>query len=552
MKIKSKILIIVLPILIVPLVLMGFSASLSARNGITQIATDFLQFKADTLENYSLSQWQLLEDNNLTGSKEFITAAEGAVESFARTLVKSKTEVIFAVDKDGKVKMATGEITILEDEASALRRIFSEKKSGWFSLSAGGRRRVAQGFYLEPYHLFVFVTELTSTFYSSVKQIYLQSSIILLTAALLSMILLGIFINYVTSPLRNIVGVMREIIAENDLSKRVPVLYKDEIGELGHTFNLMSSELERAYNQVKNYAYKAVVAEKDEKKIRNIFQKYVPHDVIEQFFNSPDDMLKGKSRELAILFSDIRGFTTLSENMRPEMVVESLNHYFSDMVDIIVDHKGIVDKYMGDAIMSFFGAPVKHKNDSLLAVQSALEMLETLKEFNKQQTENSRPPFRIGIGINYGPVTVGNIGSEKKMDYTVIGDMVNTASRLEGLTKVYSRPLIVSASVYEMVKKDFPCLFIDKVAVKGRKQGIPIYSVQKSLSSVEKEAYQAYSEGIRRYLKREFSKALNYFWNAQTMLPSEKIFEIYINRALKYQENPPPEDWTGVTIMEHK
>ncbi len=300
-------------------------------------------------------------------------------------------------------------------------------------------------------------------------------------------------------PLRNIIEIMREIIAENDLSKRVPVMYKDEIGELWHTFNLMSSELERAYNKVKNYAYKAVVAEKDEKKIRKIFQKYVPHDAIGQFFNSPDDMLKGKSRELAILFSDIRGFTTISENMHPEMVVESLNQYFSDMVDIIVDHKGIVDKYMGDAIMSFFGAPVKHKNDSLLAVQSALEMLETLKEFNKRQAEKSRPPFRISIGINYGPVTVGNIGSEKKMHYTVIGDMVNTASRLEGLTKVYKQPLIVSASVYERVKKDFPCLYIDNAAIKGRKQGIPIYPVQKSLSTTEKEAYQAYSEGAKLY-----------------------------------------------------
>ena len=146
MKIKNKILIIVLPILIVPLLLMGFSASLSARNGITRIATDFLQFKADTLENYSLSQWQLLVDNNLTDKEEFITAAEGAVESFARTLVKSRTELIFAIDKDGKVIMATGELTILKDEASALRRIFSEKKSGWFSISAGDERRVSQVF----------------------------------------------------------------------------------------------------------------------------------------------------------------------------------------------------------------------------------------------------------------------------------------------------------------------------------------------------------------------------------------------------------------------
>ncbi|MCK5200936.1 MAG: HAMP domain-containing protein, partial [Spirochaetales bacterium] len=271
MKIKSKILMVVLPILIVSLTLMGFAASLSARNGITQIATDFLKFKADSLENYTISQWSLLEDNNLTANREFVDAAEDAVESFAQSLIRSETEIIFGIDADGVVQMTTGELSLSKAEASVLADIYENKKPGWFTLTLDGRLRVSQGFYLEHFNRYLFVSELRSAFYGSVLQIYYQSGLILFIAALVSVLLLGFFISYLTSPLSRMISVIREIIKENDLSKRVSLLYRDEIGELGHTFNLMSSQLEKAYDQVKNFAYKAVVAEKNEKKIRNIF-----------------------------------------------------------------------------------------------------------------------------------------------------------------------------------------------------------------------------------------------------------------------------------------
>lgn len=552
MKIKSKILLIVLPIIIVSLSLMGFAAALSARNGITQIATDFLKFKADSLDNYAISQWNLLEDNNLTSNREFIDAAMEAVESFAQSLIRSETEIIFGIDEAGVIQMNTGELSLSQAEVSDLVDIFKNKEPGWFTLTLDGSLRVSQGFYLESFKMYIFVSELRSTFYGSVLQIYYQSGLILFVAALVSIILLGFFISYLTSPLSKMILVIREIIKENDLSKRVPLLYKDEIGELGHTFNVMSGQLEMAYNQVKNFAYKAVVAKENEKKIRNIFQKYVPHDVIEQFFNDPGGMLTGSSRELAVLFSDIRGFTTISENMPPETVVKSLNRYFEHMVDIIIDHNGIVDKYMGDAIMAFYGAPVQHKNDSLLAVQTGLDMLDELKIFNLWQLENNRPPFDIGIGLNYGQVTVGNIGSEKKMDYTVIGDMVNTASRLEGLTKIYGRPFIISGSVYEKVKDVFPCHQLDIVAVKGRKQGISVYSVHRQLNSQEEDSKQIHSEGMEVYYKRNFKEALNIFWKGQNLFPDDRLFELYINRCLEFMETPPPEEWDGVTIMNRK
>ena len=183
----------------------------------------------------------------------------------------------------------------------------------------------------------------------------------------------------------------------------------------------------------------------------------MPKEVIDVYVRNPESMLKGRSEVLAVLFSDIRGFTTISERMMPEDIVQSLNSYFDIMVDVIMEHHGgIVDKYLGDCIMALFGAPARHDDDALRAVRTAFEMLERLPPFNAEQQKKRRPPFRVGIGITYGVVTVGNIGSEKKMDYTVIGDKVNLASRLQDLTKVYREPLLFEGSVLQEDRRELP------------------------------------------------------------------------------------------------
>jgi class 3 adenylate cyclase len=232
--------------------------------------------------------------------------------------------------------------------------------------------------------------------------------------------------------------------------------------------------MDTAYTQIKRYAFEAVVAQKREMKIRNIFQLYVPKDVIDEVFINPEKMLVGNNRDVAILFADIRSFTTISERMAPDALVNSLNRYFSSMVDIIVARDGMVDKYIGDAIMAVFGAPVSHGNDGYDSVVAGLEMTAALELFNKEQLRLGAPEFRIGVGINYGIVTVGNIGCDKKMNYTVIGDTVNLASRLEGLTKKYHQPILFSEPVYDQIAGRLLCRVVDKVAVKGKTQGANI------------------------------------------------------------------------------
>ena len=444
MSIRSKIVLVVLPLLIAPLVLSGIASSLSARNGITGVATDFLRFKAQELQKYALSQWDLLEKNGLTGRADLVSFAQGAVQSHAQTLLLSPTELVLAVDPRGHPVMSTDSVDPDQQEMDRLADLQAASTEGWVELRIGGVDRVAHAFAFDPFDWYVLVSEQRDAFFRTVNDIYWQVGLILAGSSVIAMLLLVLLSSYVTRPLRRMVSVIREIIADNDLSRRVELLYRDETGELAHTFNLMTGELEEAYEQIKAFALETVIAQKKEQKIRHVFQKYVPADVIDQYFRNPEAMLVGENRELVVLFSDIRSFTTISESLAPEKLVESLNSYFGRMVDIIMARRGIVDKYIGDAIMAFFGAPVGHPDDGIQAVQSALEMIDAVAEFNRQQLESGGPQFKTGIGINYGSVTVGNIGSERKMDYTVIGDMVNVASRIEGLTKRYGEPLIIS------------------------------------------------------------------------------------------------------------
>ena len=345
---------------------------------------------------------------------------------------------------------------------------------------------------------------------------------------------------------------MRSIIATNDLSARVDLEYKDETGDLGHTFNLMTAELGQAYDQVKGYALKAVVAQHREQRIRNIFQKYVPKDVIDQFFVNPDAMLSGQDRDLALMFSDIRDFTFISENLSSAEVVESLNTYFEKMVDIVVRHRGIADKYIGDALMAFFGAPVKHEDDVYQATMAALEMLEALVSFNEGQQSKKRPPFRIGIGLNFGSVTLGNIGSEKKMDYTVIGDNVNLASRMEGLTKVYKEPLIVSESVQRSLKGKLPCRLLDRVVVKGKTLATSIYTVKRAVEGAEAEGWKLHAEALRLYYGKSFPAASEKFGEILKIMPEDRHAQVFLQRCARYEKSPPPADWNGAVEIEGK
>jgi class 3 adenylate cyclase/HAMP domain-containing protein len=552
MNIRMKIILVVLPLIITTLLLAGISSFLSATTGITRIAREFLDFKSSELKKYAESQWALLVENAFTERAEYVAATQQAIEDYAKSIIRSDTELILALSDQSEVMMNTGEVTLEAQEKTELLPIIEQRSEDLINPTVGGSGRVAKGFYFEPFQWYFLVTEERATFYREVNQITFQTGIILSAALAVSLIMLLFFARYLTRPLIKVVSTMRDIISSNDLSERVLVEYRDEIGQLAHTFNIMIGELEKAYNQIKSYAFKAVLAQKKEQKIRNIFQKYVPRDVIDRFFQNPESMLVGENRMLSVLFSDIRDFTTISESLMPEDLINSLNRYFSVMVDIILNRNGVVDKYMGDAIMAFFGAPVRHTDDALQSVLAGIEMTEALDEFNAHQRKISKPEFKIGVGINYGDVTVGNIGTEKKMDYTVIGDMVNLASRCEGLTKIYKQPLIITESLQAEVKEKLPFRLLDTVAVKGKTKGVEIFAVRKSLTDLEKRAWETHNTAMKLYYERNFQKAGALFKEIREILGQDHIATLLLRRCLDHIKQPPPENWDGVEVIEVK
>ena len=567
MRIRYKIILVVLPVVIVSLSLYQRATDFSARLGITRIAQSFLGFKASELKKYAEGQWNLLSENNFTARPDMVEAAKSAVMFYAQSIILSDTEIILAMNDEGNIVMATSPLEITHNEKENLLPILLNEDSGIFNTELGGAKRVFTFFYFTPFRWYILLTETEHTFYRDADRISLQTLIALAVTCAIAIITLILFARHLTNPLERVVKTMNEISSGGELSSRVEVEYRDETGKLATAFNLMLTELERAYAHIKRYAFEAVLAGKKEQRIRQIFQKYVPKDLIDKFFASPESMLVGENRELAILFSDIRSFTTISESMAPDDLVNSLNRYFSGQVDIIMNRSGIVDKYIGDAIMAFWGAPVKHEDDALQAVLSGLEMIDTVKSFNENQKKLGKSEFHNGIGINYGIVTVGNIGSERKMDYTVIGDMVNLASRMEGLTKTYHADILISETLYAALGAcnevsgnttgsarghGLSFRLLDSVAVKGKTKGVKIYTTKKDLSPEEIKAWGFHNKGMLFYYRRDFASAAKYFNAVLTILKGDFNASNLLERCKAYYRSPPPPDWDGVEVMQTK
>lgn len=552
MKIAPRIIGIFLPLFIAPLVFLTFLAVTTARGSITQVATSFLQFKATELTRFISSEHTLLENNRLQGSPVYVAAAVQSIADYARGLVQSPTELIAAFNKEGKVEFSTSKVQLTGEEKAALEAKIRGGAQGWSELDINNIPRVAIITQYAPFGWTIVVSQEQRVFYASISRITWEAVVTGAVAITAVIMLVILFSRLLTLPLSQVVRAMRDVVRTGELGRRVEVRYMDEVGELGETFNSMSHALEQAYGEIKNYALEAAIARKRETKIRNVFQKYVPNQVIEQFFRAPESMLIGEERTLAVLFSDIRGFTSISERMSSSDIVESLNKYFERMVDAIMTNRGLVDKYIGDAVMAFFGAPADDSESAYHSVMAALDMVDEHAAFNTWQTARGWPVIRSGIGINYGTVTIGNIGSERKMDYTVVGDMVNVASRLEGLTKFYDERIIISESIYRFIRNRVACRQIDRVQVKGRRRGLAIYGVRRSLAGDEEKAWKLHERGLSYYYNRDFSEALRYFETADRLVPNDPITRIFLQRSRNYLELAPGPDWNGVIAFEQK
>jgi adenylate cyclase len=301
--------------------------------------------------------------------------------------------------------------------------------------------------------------------------------------------------------------------------------------------------------------YRYLTEERERKKIRGAFSHYVSSTVVNEVLKNPDKLkLGGDMKELTVLFSDIRGFTTISESMNPEQVHRLINEYLTAMTNIVFKHGGTLDKYMGDAIMAIYGAPVDQPDHAQMACRTALDMLEILKELNANWAREGKPVLDIGIGINTGMMMVGNMGSEQRFEYTVLGDAVNLGSRLEGANKNYLTHILISEFTHEKVQDEFLCMEMDSVRVKGKTRPVRIYQLvgHKEASASHAEAIRYFHQGLQAYKDQKWDKALEAFKTVSAIDRGVYAARLYMERIASLKSNPPPPDWDGTFTMKEK
>ncbi|UCZ55468.1 CHASE2 domain-containing protein [Desulfurispirillum indicum] len=295
--------------------------------------------------------------------------------------------------------------------------------------------------------------------------------------------------------------------------------------------------------------------EKSREQIHGAFQHYLSPAFISELLKDPDRLqLGGEQRELTVLFSDIRSFTTISEGMSPAELVTFINEYLTAMTDIVMQRGGTLDKYLGDAIMAFFGAPLPQDDHALRGCRVALEMIHRLDSLRDQWVSQGYPPMHIGVGVNTGQMVVGNMGSQSRFDYTVMGDNVNLGSRLEGLTKSYGVSILISQSTFELVKDTLLCREIDLVQVKGKHLPVAIFEPLGERSDFNRIPpwITSFEEGLQLYRAQQWQEAMEAFERARELNAADRASEVFAQRCRHLQENPPHGEWNGVWVMTTK
>ncbi len=372
--------------------------------------------------------------------------------------------------------------------------------------------------------------ELSKEIKGKVESLWIQILGISLIVLLLAMAAAYLTARSSTRPLVYMAKVAQKI-GKGDLDQHVKVVRKDEVGQLGLAINEMVAGL------------------KDRDFIRDTFKNYVAGSVVDDLLEHPEKLeLGGERKELSVFFSDLAGFTTMSETLSPAELIERLNEYFGEMTSAIVEHQGTIDKYQGDAIMAFWGAPVEQEDHALNACKAALDNVKRLKALWVQWEKRGLSRLDMRIGINTGPMVVGNAGSPQLMNYTVMGDSVNLGSRLEGVNKLYGTRILISETTREACGDDIVVREVDLVAVKGKSQAVRIFELMGlpgEVETSEQDAVATFEEGLAAYRKQQWDAAEKCFRDVQTARGGDGPSDTYLKRIALFRKEPPPDNWDG-------
>jgi adenylate cyclase len=304
-----------------------------------------------------------------------------------------------------------------------------------------------------------------------------------------------------------------------------------------------------------NMSYGYFVESRSKRELANLFGTYVPPELVDEMVKDPDSYsMKASAKELTVMFCDMRGFTKMSETMEPTKLQALLNSVFSRLTDLIRSNRGTIDKYMGDCVMAFWGAPVDTPDHAGLAVKTSLEMVGAVRQLNKEHVAAGLPEIGIGIGLNTGSMCVGDMGSHIRRSYTVIGDSVNLGSRLEGLSKTYGVDIVVSESTRKLAP-DFAWQELDRVRVKGKDQAVAIFWPASSLSQLDKQAsseLKTWTLALKAYRDQDWDACDVHLLNLQRMNAQKYLYRLYAERVASMRLLPFDPEWDGATNFETK
>lgn len=317
------------------------------------------------------------------------------------------------------------------------------------------------------------------------------------------------------------------------------------------TYLLLSITLQT----IVHFSYHFILERKKRNRLQQLFSQYIPPSHIQELTESPENYsLRGETREMTVFFSDIQKFTTLTESLDADEVKRLLNTFFTPITDIIFKHHGTIDKYVGDMIMAFWGAPIHDSEHAYHAISAALDVKSHLSEINDTLQQERLPTLKIGMGISSGLMNVGDMGSKFRRAYTVLGDTVNLASRLQDLTRFYQIDILVSDATHANQHK-FCWQAIDKVTVKGRQNPLTIYSplgYDHAVSDEMKARIQTYEHALAAYYQQDWHQAKNLFEQLHQTQPEYYLYQLYLSRIEIFCQNPPSKDWDGTFVHIHK
>jgi adenylate cyclase len=456
-------------------------------------------------------------------------------------IVNAKNEVVAYPDASRIVKEENGKLRPVRAEElgrDSITAAFQEYiKTGRHKLvvESQGQRYLAsfQDFpksFAAPWKVVVVVPE--DDFVGAAKGIIWDTVLICLVILLISIFLAILLARAISKPIKLLTAETRQI---SDFHLEDTPAIKSRIREIqlmGHAINAMRTGL-------------------------RAFRRYVPAELVRQLIQTGEGAtLGGHKRELTVFFSDITGFTTIAEQLQAEELMLHLSEYFEELIQIIRNNRGTVDKYIGDGIMAFWGAPLPDADHATLACQAALLCQARLKVLNQEWAAAGKPVFPTRIGISTGETVVGNVGSSERINYTVMGDNVNLASRLEGVSRLYDTQILVSQATYDQASHAFWLRPVDLIAVKGKTAESTVYELVATKEAGDADAVgelcREFARGFEAYLRRDWAGGVEIFGQLRQKFPHDVPVELYLHRCREYLQKPPGPDWKGVTYLKYK